>query len=191
MVEIVSNVGRAIACSSRGRRWPERLWTNERTLRRHDRGSAVLQSRRMLLTMTEMLTPITIRGTNGFDRCVSDCEGRPLHGVSIDTVQVNVGLRCNLACHHCHVESGPNRKEEMSWETMSAVLAAARSAGRHNADRSRRWSGAPGPAGNPGCRANRSRPDGQRGFRRALCVVAWGGIVRHAQHGILPVRTRD
>jgi radical SAM/Cys-rich protein len=40
-------------------------------------------------------------------------------------VQVNIGLVCNLACHHCHVESGPNRKEEMTWETMQLVLNAA------------------------------------------------------------------
>ena len=26
------------------------------------------------------------------------------------TLQLNIGLRCNLACHHCHVESGPKRR---------------------------------------------------------------------------------
>ena len=89
----------------------------------------MLRPRRMLLTMTQTLTPITIHGANDFDARVSESEGRPLRGASIDTVQVNIGLRCNLACHHCHVESGPNRTEEMSWETMSAVLDAARKAG--------------------------------------------------------------
>ncbi|MDZ4783281.1 MAG: arsenosugar biosynthesis radical SAM protein ArsS [Planctomycetia bacterium] len=54
-----------------------------------------------------------------------EAEGKPLGGLSIDTVQVNIGLRCNLACHHCHVESSPTRKEEMSWETMQMVLDAA------------------------------------------------------------------
>jgi radical SAM/Cys-rich protein len=48
-----------------------------------------------------------------------------LSALSIDTVQVNIGLRCNLACHHCHVESSPTRKEEMNWDTMLLVLDAA------------------------------------------------------------------
>jgi radical SAM/Cys-rich protein len=49
-------------------------------------------------------------------------------GASIDTVQVNIGLTCNLACLHCHVESGPKRTEAMSRETMAEVLEAVRSA---------------------------------------------------------------
>ena len=32
----------------------------------------------------------------------------------LDTLQVNVGYRCNQSCVHCHVNAGPNRKEEMS-----------------------------------------------------------------------------
>jgi radical SAM/Cys-rich protein len=42
------------------------------------------------------------------------------HG--IDVLQVNMGKYCNLACIHCHVESGPNRTELMSRETVDAVL---------------------------------------------------------------------
>jgi len=30
------------------------------------------------------------------------------------TLQVNLTKRCNLACHHCHVESGPKRSEQLS-----------------------------------------------------------------------------
>ncbi len=41
---------------------------------------------------------------------------------AIDTLQVNMGRYCNLACIHCHVESGPNRTEMMSRETVDAVL---------------------------------------------------------------------
>lgn len=32
----------------------------------------------------------------------------------ITTLQVNVGLYCNQACNHCHVESSPKRQEMMS-----------------------------------------------------------------------------
>jgi radical SAM/Cys-rich protein len=40
----------------------------------------------------------------------------------VTTLQVNVGLRCNLACHHCHVESGPNRSEKLSMTDCERIL---------------------------------------------------------------------
>jgi len=52
----------------------------------------------------------------------------------IETVQVNIGLRCNLACLHCHVESGPKRAEEMSLQTMEAVLRALSATGASTLD---------------------------------------------------------
>ncbi|MBZ0141739.1 MAG: arsenosugar biosynthesis radical SAM protein ArsS [Pseudorhodoplanes sp.] len=41
----------------------------------------------------------------------------------LDTLQVNVGYRCNQSCVHCHVAAGPNRTEEMAGETIDAVIA--------------------------------------------------------------------
>ncbi|MFA9479710.1 arsenosugar biosynthesis radical SAM (seleno)protein ArsS [Phycisphaerales bacterium AB-hyl4] len=78
--------------------------------------------------------PLTIQGQTGFDQYVDQAAGEPLTGRSIETVQVNVGLKCNLACHHCHVESSPKRTEQMSWQTMLDVLAAARMAGAQTLD---------------------------------------------------------
>jgi len=40
----------------------------------------------------------------------------------VTTLQVNITLRCNLACHHCHVESSPKRKEAMDERTLGRVL---------------------------------------------------------------------
>ncbi|MBI2970747.1 MAG: arsenosugar biosynthesis radical SAM protein ArsS [Gammaproteobacteria bacterium] len=40
----------------------------------------------------------------------------------LETLQVNIGLRCNLACLHCHTNSNPHRREEMSEETIELVL---------------------------------------------------------------------
>ena len=40
----------------------------------------------------------------------------------IDTVQANLGYRCNQSCTHCHVAAGPQRTEEMGWETMELLL---------------------------------------------------------------------
>ena len=41
----------------------------------------------------------------------------------LDTLQVNVGYRCNQSCVHCHVNAGPNRTEEMAGEVADMVLA--------------------------------------------------------------------
>lgn len=41
---------------------------------------------------------------------------------AVDVLQVNLGRYCNLACIHCHVESGPTRKEMMSRQNIDAVL---------------------------------------------------------------------
>ena len=49
--------------------------------------------------------------------------GGPLTRRAVDALQVNLGRYCNLACIHCHVESGPTRTEMMSRETIAAVLA--------------------------------------------------------------------
>ena len=48
--------------------------------------------------------------------------GKDFNRHGIDVLQVNMGKYCNLACIHCHVESGPNRTELMSRETIDAVL---------------------------------------------------------------------
>jgi radical SAM/Cys-rich protein len=41
---------------------------------------------------------------------------------ALTTLQVNVGYRCNQQCVHCHVNAGPNRKEEMGAETVDLVI---------------------------------------------------------------------
>lgn len=42
------------------------------------------------------------------------------------TLQVNVGLNCDLACRHCHLEAGPGRTEAMDRAVMDAVIDCAR-----------------------------------------------------------------
>ncbi len=41
----------------------------------------------------------------------------------LNTLQVNLGYKCNQTCQHCHVNAGPNRTEMMSRETIDSVLA--------------------------------------------------------------------
>jgi radical SAM/Cys-rich protein len=40
----------------------------------------------------------------------------------LETLQVNLGYRCNQQCVHCHVNAGPSRTEEMSAETVAQVI---------------------------------------------------------------------
>jgi len=40
----------------------------------------------------------------------------------LTTLQVNVGLRCDLACHHCHVEAGPKRTEALGEAGAARIL---------------------------------------------------------------------
>ena len=40
----------------------------------------------------------------------------------LETLQVNVGYKCNQSCVHCHVNAGPTRTEEMGREVADTVL---------------------------------------------------------------------
>ena len=50
----------------------------------------------------------------------------PLKRKRLETLQANLGYRCNQSCLHCHVAAGPQRTEEMAWETMVLLLRFAR-----------------------------------------------------------------
>ena len=65
---------------------------------------------------------------NEFEARVVEATGQALHGVDIETLQVNLGLCCNNRCRHCHVEASPDRSESMDWPTMVCVIEAARRA---------------------------------------------------------------
>lgn len=42
--------------------------------------------------------------------------------MQLDTLQANLGYRCNQSCVHCHVAASPKRTEEMDWTTMQLML---------------------------------------------------------------------
>jgi radical SAM/Cys-rich protein len=60
---------------------------------------------------------------------LQDTDFPPLRRRPLQTLQVNLGYRCNQQCLHCHVDAGPNRPEEMTLETVEQVLGVLR-AGR-------------------------------------------------------------
>ena len=37
----------------------------------------------------------------------------------LDTLQINIGKKCNQACKHCHVDAGPNRTENMQLNVIN------------------------------------------------------------------------
>ncbi|AIQ96836.1 arsenosugar biosynthesis radical SAM (seleno)protein ArsS [Prochlorococcus sp. MIT 0801] len=39
----------------------------------------------------------------------------------LDTLQINIGYKCNQACSHCHVDSSPSRTEMMSDEIIKII----------------------------------------------------------------------
>jgi radical SAM/Cys-rich protein len=41
---------------------------------------------------------------------------------AVATLQVNLGYTCNQSCLHCHVNAGPNRKEQMERPTIDLLL---------------------------------------------------------------------
>jgi len=50
----------------------------------------------------------------------------PIRRERLDTLQVNLGYRCNQSCLHCHVNAGPNRTETMDGATAALVIEALR-----------------------------------------------------------------
>lgn len=57
-----------------------------------------------------------------FHRKVSEVLLAPLVSAQPQSLQVNVGYRCNMSCKHCHVKAGPNRSEVMAKATIDQVL---------------------------------------------------------------------
>ena len=78
---------------------------------------------------------------------------------ALETVQVNLGYRCNQSCVHCHVNAGPTRTEAMSRATVFEVIAFLKASGvahaRHHRRRARAQSAFP-HAGHVCARARRA-----------------------------------
>lgn len=72
--------------------------------------------------MTEELLRTTIEaGIEPFDQALAR-HNLKLVRDRAHTLQLNVGFLCNLACRHCHLEAGPQRREVMTLETMNNII---------------------------------------------------------------------
>src|SRR5260370_34621670 len=52
--------------------------------------------------------------TPDFDATLREHALGTLRRAAPATFQINVGKLCNQACHHCHLDAGPGRKEQMT-----------------------------------------------------------------------------
>src|SRR5438132_8495130 len=83
------------------------------------------QDQRMGLSLKARASPLAsaaeqlriLSAPNGFPRFEERMRTAglfPLAATGITVFQINVGKLCNQACHHCHVDAGPGRKEQMT-----------------------------------------------------------------------------
>ena len=60
--------------------------------------------------------------SRAFEDAAASAGHGPLRSTAIGVLQMNVGKRCNQACHHCHVDAGPDRTEVMPPDVVDACL---------------------------------------------------------------------
>ena len=64
-------------------------------------------------------------GTGDFDADLAASGWPALTPAPLEVFQINVGKLCNMACRHCHVDSGPDRTDaNMDRDTVEACIAA-------------------------------------------------------------------
>jgi radical SAM/Cys-rich protein len=71
---------------------------------------------------TQRVTLAALPLARTFEEATASAGHSPLRTTAIQVLQINVGKRCNQACHHCHVDAGPDRIEVMTPEVVDACL---------------------------------------------------------------------
>lgn len=57
-----------------------------------------------------------------------------LRPAPLEIFQINLGKLCNMTCRHCHVDAGPDRRENMDRATIDACLQALDQTAAHTVD---------------------------------------------------------
>jgi radical SAM/Cys-rich protein len=73
-------------------------------------------------TATQRATLEALPLARSFEDAAAAAGHEPLRAAAIQVLQINVGKRCNQACHHCHVDAGPDRAEVMTSDVVDACL---------------------------------------------------------------------
>lgn len=69
-----------------------------------------------------ILEPVDMCEVPRFEDRLAEHGLPPIHSTGIEILQINVGKLCNQVCQHCHVDAGPDRRENMTRETFEACL---------------------------------------------------------------------
>jgi len=88
------------------------------TLKR--RGAVLADPAAQLRTLADV--PIVDPLAGDFDRHLERARLFPLRATGLEIFQVNVGRVCNQTCAHCHVDAGPDRKEDMTLATAEQCM---------------------------------------------------------------------
>ncbi|MFN0040541.1 MAG: arsenosugar biosynthesis radical SAM (seleno)protein ArsS [Burkholderiales bacterium] len=88
-------------------------------------GLTLLSQRSPLASSVDQLQRLgATKSCPPFEEKMSAAGLAPLYATGLSVFQVNVGKFCNQACHHCHVDAGPDRTEQMSRETAELCIRA-------------------------------------------------------------------
>ena len=64
----------------------------------------------------------TLGAVNEFEAAVEEVDPGAVYAFGLSLLELNVGLRCNMACAHCHQSSSPERTEAMGADVFAASL---------------------------------------------------------------------
>jgi radical SAM/Cys-rich protein len=89
----------------------------------------------MTLTLAARASPLTSTheqlkrlgapgGCAPFEKRLAAAGLAPLAAAGVTVFQINVGKFCNQTCRHCHVDAGPDRREQMSRDTAQLCVRA-------------------------------------------------------------------
>ena len=76
------------------------------------------------LRQLAILNGLSLNGNGDFNDRLGSTGLGPLRATGVDILQLNLGRVCNQTCAHCHVDAGPDRKENMSHEVAEACMRA-------------------------------------------------------------------
>jgi radical SAM/Cys-rich protein len=100
----------------------------------HARGAPLAAPERQIAAVDAVDLSASAHGGD-FARALAASGRDALRPGPIEIFQINLGKLCNMTCHHCHVDAGPDRTDEMmDRATAEACLRALDRTGAHTVD---------------------------------------------------------
>lgn len=85
---------------------------------------AVLSSPQNQIELLESLDLEHLPAQGDFTSTISKNGWQQLTPSKLEIFQINIGKLCNMTCRHCHVDAGPDRRENMDRQTIDDCLKA-------------------------------------------------------------------